>query len=77
MKVLSIYSAIVTVVLAATLFSCKSFDVPSLERFFDNAQKLKTVYCSDMAAVAREKILSKIRESHPEYPEHGFCGLAV
>lgn len=75
LSIQSIYSVIVTICLAAVLFSCSTFNAPTVEHFFSNVQKLKTAYCSETAAPVREAILAKIRESHPEYPEHGFCGM--
>lgn len=74
-KILSIYALIVSVTLAGVLFSCSSFSIPSFEKFIDNSSKLMTMYCSEGMEDTRAAILHKIRETHPEYPEHGFCGI--
>lgn len=74
-KLLSIYAAVISILLAGVLFSCSSFSIPTFEKFIDNSSKLMTLYCSEGMAETRASILLKIREKHPEYPEHGFCGI--
>jgi hypothetical protein len=64
-------------VLIVLLLSCKSLSVPDIKTFFYNVDKLKTAYCAESMADVRAGILAKIHEKHPEYPEHGFCGIAL
>lgn len=75
------YINVLTITLAAlliaVLLACQSFSLPSVVNFFDNAQKLKQLYCSEIMADVRESILAKIREKHPDHPEHGFCGYVM
>lgn len=72
-----IYTVAITIVAIVLAAGCKNFDAPSVTNFFSTVEQLKTAYCAESAADVRAKIIAKIRESHPDYPEHGFCSFTV
>ena len=61
--------------IAVISLSCALLVSGCLEESKVAAGVLEALYCSDMTKDNREKVLKRLRDTIPSYPEHGFCGI--